>query len=53
VGKLGRKLQRQCVTTNLQESQRSFNEPPRAKNGFVLRANRAARKRETACGVVN
>jgi hypothetical protein len=36
-----------------QPLQRSFTEPPRAKKGFVLRAKRAARKRETACGVVN
>jgi hypothetical protein len=41
---------KQCVTTSLQPTQRSFKEPPRAKKGFVLRAKRAARKRETACG---
>jgi hypothetical protein len=53
VATFGRKLQRQCVITSLQPAQRSFTEPPRAKKGFVLRAKRAARKRETACGVVN
>ncbi|GEQ75197.1 hypothetical protein CTTA_2202 [Comamonas testosteroni] len=33
-----------------QPSQRSPLGPPRARNGRVLRASRAWRKRETACG---
>jgi hypothetical protein len=43
----------QWLGTNRQPGQRSPLMPPRAKKGLALRAKRAARRRETACGSGN